>query len=619
MKPLRTICGTLHFCLFMGLAGAGYAAAPELPDGNPLAAIDLATDDGVKLVKGQWRYSDARIVEVDFRAAGADKQPSGSAVKTNDVVPKAGARDFDDSQWLSIAPASLDARRGNGRLSFNWYRIRITIPQRIGDFDPTGATVVFDTSVDDYAEVWVDGELPRANGQSGGAVVKGWNAENRLIVARDVRPGQQIQLAVFGANGPLSSPPTNFIFLHYARLEFHRGGSAPYAVTPQEVNVDVLRLDPAIDAIVPPNPKIIKLAEGFKFTEGPIWAGSANPGGMLLFSDPNSNTIYRYGHDETLSIFRHPSGYEGADIAEYGQPGSNGLTLDPQGRLTINEHGNRRITRLEADGTLTVLAERYDGKRLNSPNDLVYKSDGTLYFTDPPFGLPRFEKDPRKELSFSGIYRILNGRVELLSRELAGPNGIAFSPDETFLYVGNWDEKEKVVMRYPVLSRRHTRQRDGVLRHDPCCGRGRDRRHQGRRRRQSLRIRTRRAVDTVARRKTSGHRDCTAPPAQHGLGRRRRQDALSHGTVRTLSDAAEHRRRAARSAAASRNAVARIHLLLPALPVCRGRKASIRRHPSAVFRVEGTSDQVLRGRGAALRALRGVGRLAKGDTHRAAM
>ena len=121
------------------------------------------------------------------------------------------------------------------------------IPQRIGDFDPTGATVVFDTSVDDYAEVWVDGELPRAAGQSGGSVVKGWNAENRLIVARDVRPGQQIQLAVFGANGPLSSPPTNFIYLRYAKLEFHRGGSGPYAVTPQEVNVDVLRLDPAID------------------------------------------------------------------------------------------------------------------------------------------------------------------------------------------------------------------------------------------------------------------------------------------------------------------------------------------------------------------------------------
>jgi gluconolactonase len=452
MKPLGTLFGILNLCACLGLAGYVYAAAPDLPEGKPLATIDLAADDGVRLVKGQWRYSDARIVEVDFHAAGSDKQPSGPKVKTNDIVPRAGARNFDDSQWLAIAPTSLDERRGNGRLSFNWYRIRITIPQRIGDFDPTGATVVFATSVDDYAEVWVDGELPRAAGQSGGSVVRGWNAENRLIVGRDVRPGQQIQLAVFGGNGPLSSPPTNFIYLRYAKLEFHRGGTGPYAVIPQEVNVDVLRLDPTIDSIVPANPKIFKLAEGFRFTEGPIWVDRANPGGALLFSDPNANTIYRYSHDGDLSIFRNPSGYDGADIAEYGQPGSNGLTLDPQGRLTINEHGNRRVTRLDADGALTVLADRYEGKRLNSPNDLVYKSDGALYFTDPPFGLPRFDKDPRKELPFSGVFRVSDGRVDLLSRDLTGPNGIAFSPDERFLYVGNWDEKKKVVMRYPVLA-----------------------------------------------------------------------------------------------------------------------------------------------------------------------
>jgi gluconolactonase len=134
------------------------------------------------------------------------------------------------------------------------------------------------------------------------------------------------------------------------------------------------------------------------------------------------------------------------------------LTLDPQGRLTINEHGNRRVTRLEKDGTVTVLADRYQGKRLNSPNDLVYKSDGSLYFTDPPFGLPKFFDDPRKELPFSGVYRWANGQLTLLSTDFTGPNGIAFSPDEKYLYVGNWDEKKKVVMRYQV-------QPDGTLAH----------------------------------------------------------------------------------------------------------------------------------------------------------
>jgi gluconolactonase len=138
------------------------------------------------------------------------------------------------------------------------------------------------------------------------------------------------------------------------------------------------------------------------------------------------------------------------DIGEYGQPGSNGLTLDGQGRLTINEHGNHRVTRLEKNGQLTVLADRYDGKRLNSPNDLVYRSDGTLYFTDPPFGLPKFFEDRRKELPFSGVYCVRNGELKLVSKSLSGPNGLAFSPDEKYLYVDNWDEKRKVILRYEV-------------------------------------------------------------------------------------------------------------------------------------------------------------------------
>ncbi len=172
--------------------------------------------------------------------------------------------------------------------------------------------------------------------------------------------------------------------------------------------------------------------------------------GHLLFSDPNDNRIYRWTPDGDLSVFRTKSGYTGADIAEYGQPGSNGLTLDRDGRLTIDKHGNRRVTRLEKNGQLTVLADRYDGKRLNSPNDLVYKSDGALYFTDPPFGLRKVYDDPRKELPWSGVFRLAGGTLALLATDLLGPNGLAFSPDERFLYVGNWDVKKKVVMRYPI-------------------------------------------------------------------------------------------------------------------------------------------------------------------------
>lgn len=306
-------------------------------------------------------------------------------------------------------------------------------------------------ALEDYAEVWADGKLTRSLGQMGGSVVGGWNAPNRLIIGRDVRPGQQIQLAVFGINGPLSNPPTNFIWVREAKLDFYRGEKGPLAITPSEVNLQVNKNDDAIESIVGPNPKIFKLAEGFQFTEGPVWMPD---GGPLLFSDPNSNVIYKYtpNGDQIgrLEVFRAPSGDAGADIAEYGQPGSNGLTLDPQGRLTINQHGNRRVIRLEKDGSETVLADKFEGRRLNSPNDLVYRSDGTLFFTDPPFGLSKFFADARKELPFSGIFSIYKGKLQLVSKDYAGPNGTAFTPDEKYLYVGNWDEKRKVVMRYEV-------------------------------------------------------------------------------------------------------------------------------------------------------------------------
>jgi gluconolactonase len=440
----------------LAFAMAGYAtvssASNAAPTGQALATIDLGTAEGVGLVHGQWRYSDVRITETGFNAPGADNQPSGAPVKTYDFTPHAGKADFDDAEWQAIEPGTLEARRGNGRLSFNWYRLNVTVPEQVGGVSTLGSTAVFETSVDDYAEIWVDGELTRAPGQMGGSVVSGWNSGNRLVVGRNVKPGQKIQLAIFGINGPISNPPTNFIYLRYARLSFYPGDGGPVALPPAEVNVEVTRLDPRMNEIVGPNPKIFKLADGFQFTEGPVWDRRS---GRLLFSDPNANTIYEFkpgaGNDAgALSVFRNPSGYAGADVAEYGQPGSNGLTFDAEGRLTANEHGNRRVTRTEADGRITVLADRYQGKRLNSPNDLVYRKDGTLFFTDPPFGLPKFGDDPRKELPFSGVFSLRKGNLQLLDTKFTGPNGIALSPDETTLYVANWDEKRKVIYRYAV-------------------------------------------------------------------------------------------------------------------------------------------------------------------------
>lgn len=419
--------------------------ADEVPTGKPEASINLATDGGVEAVKGQWKYSDTRIIEVDFKTAGADNQPTGKPVKTYDYTPHAGAADFDDANWEHISAGDLVKRRGNGRISFNWYRINITIPESVDGFETAGSTVVFQTALDDYAEIWVNGEISRFLGQQGGSVVAGWNAPNRLIIGRNVKPGQRIQLAVFGINGPISNPPTNFIWVREAKLEFYKGDDAPVAITPSEVNVEVIKKSEGLEKIVGANPKVWKLAEGFKFTEGPVWTEDG-----LLFSDPNSNVIYKYSKEGKLSVFRNSSGYSGADISEYGQPGSNGLTLDEGGNLVINQHGNRRVMRLAKDGTETVLADSFEGKRLNSPNDLVYRSDGTLFFTDPPFGLPKFFEDKRKELNFSGVYSVYKGKLQLLTTEFTGPNGIALSPDEKYLYVGNWDEKKKTVYRYEV-------------------------------------------------------------------------------------------------------------------------------------------------------------------------
>jgi gluconolactonase len=191
--------------------------------------------------------------------------------------------------------------------------------------------------------------------------------------------------------------------------------------------------------------KVEKIAGGFAFTEGPVWTHQ----GYLLFSDIPNNVVRKWTPGG-VSIFRVHSGYSGTDAPAGAYIGSNGLTIDRQGRLTICETGNRRVTRVEPDGTITVLADRYRGKRLNSPNDLVYRSDGSLYFTDPPHGLPKEDQDPKKELAFNGIYRVQGKELQLLSSELSRPNGIAFSPDEKYLYVSNSDARRKIWMRFEV-------------------------------------------------------------------------------------------------------------------------------------------------------------------------
>jgi len=448
-RTFRKLLLSLLLALLWLASSTRAQAIQDSPFGRPDAVIDLASREGAELVQGQWRYHDVTIVDADSRAVGPDLKPSGAPIRTYDYTPHAGVAGFDDSQWEVIDAAGLDQRRSTARVCFNWYRINLTVPEKIGSFQIAGSTIAFEIVIDDYAEVWVNGKLPRVLGQSGGDVIKGFNAPNRVILTRNARPGDKIQLAVFGINGPISASPENFIWIKSATLDCYKSPRVAIG----ETQAQVIRKSPALDEIVPQDAKIEKVAGGFLFTEGPVWVPRTEENdGFLLFSDPNNNVIYRWTPDGQLSIFMTKSGYRGPDIGEYGQPGSNGLTLDRQGRLTINQHGNRRVVRLEKNGQLTVLADSYDGKRLNSPNDLVYKSDGSLYFTDPPFGLPKFFDDPRKELPYSGVFRVSpDGKhVTLLTTDLKGPNGLAFSPDEKYFYVDNWDTQKKIIMRYEV-------------------------------------------------------------------------------------------------------------------------------------------------------------------------
>jgi gluconolactonase len=207
-------------------------------------------------------------------------------------------------------------------------------------------------------------------------------------------------------------------------------------------------LDKRFDALIAPDTKIEKIADDLMWSEGPLWDAKRQ---ALLFSDIPRNRVMQWHAEKGVSVFLESSGYTGAEPFTGKEPGSNGLTFDLQGRLTLCQHGDRRVGRREADGKMTPLATTFEGKRLNSPNDLVYHRDGSLYFTDPPYGLPGTFQDPNKELPFQGVYRVARGgKVQLLTKELEAPNGLAFSPDYKTLFVANSQKERALWKAYPV-------------------------------------------------------------------------------------------------------------------------------------------------------------------------
>ncbi len=216
----------------------------------------------------------------------------------------------------------------------------------------------------------------------------------------------------------------------------------------------IVRLDPRLDNLLSADAKIEVLASGFVWSEGPAWVkGNTPESSYLLFSDVPQNTVYKWSEKEGLTTFLKPSGYTGTGFYS-NEPGSNGLTINKLGQLVSCEHGDRRVSAMPlAGGGKITLADRYQGKRFNSPNDVVQHSGGAYYFTDPPYGLPKQENDPSREMNWSGVYRIAaDGTVTLQTKELTRPNGLAFSTDEKTLYVAQSDPERAIIMAYPVLA-----------------------------------------------------------------------------------------------------------------------------------------------------------------------
>ena len=222
--------------------------------------------------------------------------------------------------------------------------------------------------------------------------------------------------------------------------------SAPAHAAPAGVG-KVDRIDPAFDTLVAPAAAIEKVAGGFKFTEGPLW----RPDGTLWFSDVKDNVVRSLTPDGKVTVLIQNAG--GASNAPPDAfIGSNGLAAAPDGTVWMVQHGARQIVRVAADHSLTPMVSTFEGKRFNSPNDLVFAKDGALYFSDPPYGLAKQDDDPAKEMAFNGVYRFANGRVQALVRDLNRPNGLAFSPDSKILYVNNSDAAKNLVMRYDVAA-----------------------------------------------------------------------------------------------------------------------------------------------------------------------
>jgi len=413
---------------------------PLLPD----AIVDLQTEAGAARVGVTWRWSDTRVVTVRDVAVGADLGPSGPPVRTLDILPHAQSPAYDDSDWEVLAAADTYRRLGGGRVSFLWYRFAITLPAAVDGVPVQGCTAVLEMTVDDYAEVWVDGELPRALGDVGGGVVAGFNAPSRVVLTRAAHAGQQFSVAVFAFNGPVSASPRNYVWVRTATLSLF---TAERARVGQDAALRVHDFG-GLSATIGLTAALERLATGFTAPRAALW----DAGGVLV-STPATGALYRWSAAGRVTLVRVTNGVPGAPAGHLREPGTGGLALDPQQRLLLCQRGHGRVLRVNAHGDTTVVLDCCDGLPLAPPWDVCARADGTVYVSAPGTVEPG-DRGPRARGGgpplATGVLGVGAAGAFVVDADMAAPHGLALSPDGRTLYAA--DGLAPRVMCWPLDS-----------------------------------------------------------------------------------------------------------------------------------------------------------------------
>lgn len=365
------------------LAGCGAAVAPSrasgpralvhVAEGRADATVDLMDDERAALVHAAWRFAPVSFVEVQGVDLGADGRPAASTEHvTLDVAPRPRAPSWQSAAWQTIAPHEVGERRGHGHLAMGWLRAEIVLPERIGEVSVEGATIALEVTVDDYAEIWVDGRQRTWLGERGGAVVAGWNAPNRVILTRDAQPGARLEVAILAMNGPISRSPENFYFVREAVLDVYvpREDAAPRTTTPS-----LVREDARLAAILPAPPDVEHLAAGLADVSSLLWSTDEE---ALWMSDPRADVVHRYVPAlDALGVVRTHAGSSGEGPA-LERPGLGAMVRDAEGRVIASERGRGRVVRTERSLATTVLADRAAlGGAI--PDELAVAPDGSVW------------------------------------------------------------------------------------------------------------------------------------------------------------------------------------------------------------------------------------------------